>query len=40
LGDRTNNWASSGLLALGVTVFAVVVMGWGLRVQMPVFGSL
>ena len=29
-----------GLLALGLTVFAVVVLAWGLHVQMPVFRGL
>lgn len=40
MGDRGNTWKSSGLLALGLTAFAVVVLAWGLRVQMPVFGGL
>lgn len=40
MGDRSNSWKSSGLLALGLTVFAIVVLAWGLRVQMPVFGRL
>lgn len=37
LGDRQNTWKSAALLALGLTVFAVVVLAWGLHVQMPVF---
>jgi hypothetical protein len=40
LGDRDNDLKSAALLALGLTVFAVVVLAWGLEVQMPVFGRL
>ncbi len=40
LGDRENDWKSAALLALGLTIFAVVVLAWGLQVQMPVFGRL
>ena len=37
MGDRQNTWKSAGALALGLTLFAVVALAWGLRVQMPVF---
>ena len=40
LGDRENDWKSAALLALALTAFAVVVLAWGLQVQMPVFGRL
>lgn len=37
LGDRQNDWRRASLLALGVTAFAILVLAWGLRVQMPIF---
>jgi|WetSurMetagenome_2_1015567.scaffolds.fasta_scaffold03561_3 hypothetical protein len=40
LGDRQNTWKSAGLLALGLTAFAVVVLAWGLQVQMPILKGL
>lgn len=36
MGDRRNSWKTSGILALGVTIFAVLVLALGLRVQMPI----
>lgn len=36
LGDRQNTWRSAALLAFGLTAFAIVVLAWGLRVQMPI----
>ncbi len=36
MGDRRNGWKISALLALGVTIFAVLVLALGLRVQMPI----
>lgn len=36
MGDRQNTWKTAAALALGLTVFAVVVLAFGLRVQMPV----
>lgn len=40
LGDRQNTWKSAGLLALGLTAFAVVALAWGLHVQMPILKGL
>ena len=40
LGDRQNTWKSAALFALGVTVFAVLVLAWGLQVQMPIIKGL
>ncbi|HMN71400.1 MAG TPA: tripartite tricarboxylate transporter TctB family protein [Rhodoblastus sp.] len=36
LGDRQNTWKTAAALALGLTIVAVVVLAFGLRVQMPV----
>lgn len=36
MGDRRNGWKTSVILAAGVTVFAVLVLALGLRVQMPI----
>ncbi|MDE2364921.1 MAG: tripartite tricarboxylate transporter TctB family protein, partial [Hyphomicrobiales bacterium] len=40
LGDRQNTWKSAAVLAFGLTIFAVVALAWGLRVQMPVFRGI
>jgi hypothetical protein len=40
MGDRGNTWKQAGLLALGVTVFAIAVFSYGLRIQIPIFGRL
>lgn len=40
MGDRQNSWKSAALLALGFTLFAIVVLGLGLRVQMPIIKGL
>jgi len=40
LGDRQNTFRSAALFALGLTVFAVVVLAWALHVQMPIFKGL
>jgi hypothetical protein len=37
LGDRNNSWRSSGVLALAMVVVGVVVFGWALKVQLPLF---
>ena len=36
IGDRQNTWRSAATLALGITIVAVVVLAFGLRVQMPI----
>lgn len=36
IGDRQNTWKSAALLALGITIVAIVVLALGLRVQMPI----
>jgi len=36
IGDRQNTWKSAAVLALGITIVAVVVLAFGLRVQMPI----
>jgi hypothetical protein len=38
LGDRDNSWRSSGVLALAMVVVGIVVFGWALKVQLPLFG--
>lgn len=40
LGDRQNSLIGAAVLALALAAFAVVVLAWGLRVQMPIFGGL
>jgi hypothetical protein len=40
MGDRGNDWKQAGLLALGVTIFAIAVFAYGLRIQIPIFGRL
>jgi ABC-type amino acid transport system permease subunit len=40
LGDRRNTVRTAALLAAGLAIFATVVLVWGLRVQMPIFGKL
>jgi hypothetical protein len=37
LGDRDNSWRSSSALALAMVVVGVVVFGWALKVQLPLF---
>ena len=37
LGDRENNLGSAALLALGMTIGAVIVFWWGLGVLLPLF---
>jgi hypothetical protein len=40
LGDRNNSWKQALLLAVGVTVFGTLLFSYGLRVQIPIFGSI
>lgn len=37
LGDRNNSWRSATVLALAMVVVGVVVFGWALKVQLPLF---
>ncbi|KVA52971.1 tripartite tricarboxylate transporter TctB [Burkholderia cepacia] len=37
LGDRDNSWRSATALALAMVVVGVVVFGWALNVQLPLF---
>ena len=36
IGDSQHTWRSAATLALGITIVAVVVLAFGLRVQMPI----
>lgn len=36
IGDRQNTWKSAGILAFGITIVAILVLAFGLRVQMPI----
>ncbi len=40
LGDRDNSWKEAALLAAGITIVGTAVFAYGLRVQIPMFGSL
>jgi hypothetical protein len=37
--DRDNRWPQALVLALAITVIAVVVFWWALQIQMPLFGK-
>jgi hypothetical protein len=37
LGDRDNSWRSASALALAMVIVGVVVFGWALKVQLPLF---
>jgi hypothetical protein len=39
-GDRTATWASSFLLASGITVFGIFLFSWVLHVQIPIIRGL
>lgn len=40
LGDRSNNWKNALGLAVGVTIFGTLLFAYGLRVQIPLLGSM
>ena len=40
LGDRSNSWKNALGLAIGVTIFGTLLFAYGLRVQIPMFGSM
>jgi len=40
LGDRGNSWKEALLLAVGVTIFGTLLFAYGLRIQIPMFGSM
>lgn len=40
LGDRNNNWKNALGLAIGVTIFGTLLFAYGLRVQIPMIGSM
>jgi hypothetical protein len=40
MGDRANNWKNALCLAIGVTIFGTLLFAYGLRVQIPILGSM
>lgn len=40
LGDRGNSWKNALGLAIGVTFFGTLLFAYGLRVQIPMLGSM
>jgi len=40
MGDRSNNWKNALGLAIGVTIFGTLLFAYGLRVQIPLLGSM
>jgi hypothetical protein len=36
IGSRATNWKQAFMLAIGVTVFGVLLFGYGLKVQIPI----
>lgn len=36
IGSRATNWKQACVLAIGVTVFGVLLFGYGLKVQIPI----
>jgi hypothetical protein len=40
MGDRANSWKNALSLAIGVTIFGTLLFAYGLRVQIPMFGSM
>jgi hypothetical protein len=40
LGDRSNSWKNALGLAIGVTIFGTLLFAYGLRVQIPLLGSM
>jgi hypothetical protein len=40
MGDRANNWKNALCLAIGVTIFGTLLFAYGLRVQIPMLGSM